>query len=47
MEPGPKVTTAEVTNILYSIPKDSTPGPDKVVYSDLTSISGDEELLND
>ena len=42
-----KITTAEVTNILNSIPKDTTPGPDKVAYSDLKCISGDEELLND
>ena len=47
LDMGTKVTTAEVTNSLNSILKDTTPGPDKVAYSDLKSISGDKELLND
>ena len=44
-EKEPKVSEAEMRNIIKGIEKDTTPGPDRVVYADLNTIADDDTLL--
>ena len=43
----PKVTDGELRNVIKSITKDTTSGPDKVVYSDLKILAESKHMFND
>ena len=43
----PKVTDAELRNVIKSITKDTTSGPNKVVHPDLKILAESKEMFND